>query len=119
MASQGSASGDRIVRPRELPGHIGLSLPTIWRLRRRGDFPEPIKLSPGCVGWWLSVIDAWVSVRAKAPGMTGDVAGELLDASETAFSMPDEPGRGRQQSARKKGCAYGTQNAESRQRRNE
>jgi len=32
---------DRIIRPRELAGRIGLSLATIWRLRQRGDLPEP------------------------------------------------------------------------------
>ena len=44
-------------------GLIGLSLATLWRLRRRGDLPEPIRLSPGCVGWRSSDIEAWLSAR--------------------------------------------------------
>lgn len=53
----------RILRPRELAERIGLSLTTIWRLRQRGELPEPIRLSPGCVGWRLSDIDAWLASR--------------------------------------------------------
>lgn len=56
---------DRILRPRELAGHVGLSLATLWRLRRRGDLPEPIRLSPGCVGWRSSDIEAWLAARAE------------------------------------------------------
>ena len=59
---------DRILRPRELADRIGLSLATLWRLRRRGDLPEPIRLSPGCVGWRSSDIEAWLSTRAEAGG---------------------------------------------------
>jgi len=59
-------ASDRIIRPRELAERIGLSLATIWRLRRRGDLPEPIRLSPGCVGWRTSDIDAWLANRAES-----------------------------------------------------
>lgn len=55
---------NRIIRPRELAERIGLSLATIWRLRRRGDMPEPIRLSPGCVGWRLSDTDEWLAARS-------------------------------------------------------
>lgn len=58
-------SHDRILRPRELAGYVGLSLATLWRLRRRGDLPEPIRLSPGCVGWRTSDVDAWLAARAE------------------------------------------------------
>jgi prophage regulatory protein len=56
---------NRIIRPRELAERIGLSLATIWRLRRRGDLPDPIRLSPGCVGWRISDIDAWLASRPE------------------------------------------------------
>jgi prophage regulatory protein len=56
---------DRIIRPRELAARIGLSLATIWRLRRRGDLPDPIRLSPGCVGWRTSDIEAWLANRPE------------------------------------------------------
>jgi prophage regulatory protein len=60
-----AAQIDRILRPRQLADRIGLSLATLWRLRRRGDLPEPIRLSPGCVGWRTSDIEAWLSARAE------------------------------------------------------
>jgi prophage regulatory protein len=56
---------DRILRPRQLADRIGPSLATLWRLRRSGDLPEPIRLSPGCVGWRTSEIDAWLTARAE------------------------------------------------------
>ena len=54
---------DRILRPRELSERLGLSLPTLWRLRRRGDLLEPIRLSPNCIGWRLSDIERWLNER--------------------------------------------------------
>ncbi len=58
-----STPSDRILRPRELADRIGLSLATLWRLRRRGDLTEPIRLSPGCVGWRSSDIERWLERR--------------------------------------------------------
>jgi prophage regulatory protein len=58
-------TSDRIIRPRDLADRIGLSLATLWRLRRRGDLPEPIRLSPGCVGWRTSQIEAWLVARSE------------------------------------------------------
>ena len=57
-------SPDRILRPRELASYVGLSLATLWRLRRAGSLPEPIRLSPNCVGWRISVVDGWLATRA-------------------------------------------------------
>lgn len=58
-----NASQDRILRPRELASYVGLSLATLWRLRRAGSLPEPIRLSPGCVGWRSSDIERWLEKR--------------------------------------------------------
>ncbi len=63
QATSPGLNPDRIIRPRELADKIGLSLATIWRLRKRGDLPEPIRLSPGAVGWRLSAIDSWLAGR--------------------------------------------------------
>lgn len=63
-ATPSSLNLDQIIRPRELANRIGLSLATIWRLRQRGDLPEPLRLSPGCVGWRASDIQAWLASRA-------------------------------------------------------
>lgn len=59
-------SHDRILRPRELASYVGLSLATLWRLRRAKSLPEPIRLSKNCVGWRKSVIDTWLETRSSA-----------------------------------------------------
>ena len=65
-AAASNPSHDRILRPRELAGYVGLSICTIWRLRRAGSLPEPIRLSSNACGWRLSTIEAWLSARAEA-----------------------------------------------------
>ena len=49
-----------IIRMKQLTKLIGLSQPTIFRLRQRGDFPEPVKLSPGAKGYLFSDIESWL-----------------------------------------------------------
>ncbi len=66
FAPNSNPSHDRILRPRELAGYVGLSLATLWRLRRTQSLPEPIRLSKNCVGWRISVIDAWLATRNHA-----------------------------------------------------
>jgi len=65
-AANSTASHDRILRPRELASYVGLSLATLWRLRKAQSLPEPIRLSTNCVGWRISVIDAWLATRNHA-----------------------------------------------------
>jgi prophage regulatory protein len=52
-----------IVAPRHLPDAAGISTTTAWRLRKRGLFPAPVRLSPGRVGWRKSDIDRWLAER--------------------------------------------------------
>jgi len=56
----------RILSNREVVELLGLSAATVWRLRRRGDFPEPIALSPGRVGWREHDLVAWIDRRQGA-----------------------------------------------------
>lgn len=53
----------RVLSPRELKSITGLSQATITRLRNRGDFPPPIRLSPRRVGWSESAIKTWLDAR--------------------------------------------------------
>jgi prophage regulatory protein len=39
---------------------------TVWRLRRAGKFPEPIRLSVGRIGWRRSDLDKWLAERQAA-----------------------------------------------------
>jgi predicted DNA-binding transcriptional regulator AlpA len=56
----------RFVSPRQLQQVTGLSEATLWRLRQRGDLPEPVRLSPGRVAWPQTVIEAWLTARSAA-----------------------------------------------------
>ncbi len=47
------------VRP--MAGNMGRA--TAWRLERAGDFPPPVKISPGRVAWRESDILAWQASR--------------------------------------------------------
>jgi prophage regulatory protein len=63
-----SAQAISILSPKQLTEQIGLSPATLWRMRQRGELPEPIRLSPGRVGWRTSDIEAWLASRAGAAG---------------------------------------------------
>lgn len=59
---------ERIMRPTELHKYLGIARVTIWRMVKRGDFPEPLRLSGtegrrSAVGWRRSVVTAWLDER--------------------------------------------------------
>ena len=51
---------DNFIRIRRVIERTGLSRATIYRKIRRDAFPQPRQLSPNCVGWYESEIDAWI-----------------------------------------------------------
>lgn len=59
---------DRIIRPRALADRLGVSVVSLWRWRRNGDLPEPIRISAGTVGWREAEIVAWLDRRAGTSG---------------------------------------------------
>lgn len=56
---------DRIIRPRALADRLGVSATTLWRMRQRGDLPEPISISTGAKGWREGDIASWLAARAE------------------------------------------------------
>lgn len=40
-----------------------VSRATRWRMVQRGEFPKPIRLSPGRVGWREIDVRAWLEAR--------------------------------------------------------
>ena len=63
----GTARPERqILRVADLEAQLGLSRTTIWRLRRAGQFPQPIRLSANAVGWPARAIDEWLTARPEA-----------------------------------------------------
>ncbi len=43
-----------------------VSRATLWRWVRDGQFPSPVKLSPGCTRWKLADLEAWETSREMA-----------------------------------------------------
>ena len=70
----------------------GISRTTAWRMQRTGDFPTPVAVSPGRVGWWESELTAWKGTRGAAkplappsrprlPGMPRRASGRSVTAA--------------------------------------
>ena len=53
----------KILRTKEVPGRIGVSRTSLWRLVRTGKFPPGIKLGPNSVGWKEEDVEDWLSNR--------------------------------------------------------
>lgn len=54
-----------VIRPKLIKQKTGLSLSTVNRLEKLGEFPKRRKLSEGSVGWLESEVDAWAEKRAR------------------------------------------------------
>lgn len=58
----------RIIRGKELSKMLNLSPTTIWRMRRAGQFPEPVSIPVRAVGWEEATIHEWVESRKVVGG---------------------------------------------------
>lgn len=54
------------IRRRELRKIVPLADTTIYEMEQRGEFPKRFNLSPRCVVWSLSEVEAWVKERRQA-----------------------------------------------------
>ena len=57
-----------LTRP-EVEELTGLKRATIYRLMRRGGFPEPRRIGERAVRWPLHEIEAWIEDRPRATGL--------------------------------------------------
>ncbi len=62
----GHETPGRFLGWRQVQELTGLGRTTAWRLRRTGDFPDPVVLSPGRVAWRERDIAAWNESRDTA-----------------------------------------------------
>jgi prophage regulatory protein len=56
---------DILVRITDVCVITGLSVPTIYRLMGRNEFPRPLKITNTARAWKLSEITAWVDSRSR------------------------------------------------------
>lgn len=61
---------DRLLPWPKVKDITGLSRTTAWRLQKTGDFPLPVVISPGRVGWRESELLVWKASRAPRGMMT-------------------------------------------------
>ena len=61
-----SSRSSRLLRLQVVAARVGLSATTIWRQRRRGQFPDPVRISPGCVAWREADVESWIASRSEA-----------------------------------------------------
>ncbi|MEE9363072.1 MAG: AlpA family phage regulatory protein [Cellulophaga sp.] len=54
---------ERILRTKEVQDMTSLSRTTIWRLERKGEFPNRVALSSGSIGWRATEIEKWIRER--------------------------------------------------------
>ena len=57
---------ERLLRQPEVCARTGLSRTVIFRKRRAGVFPAPVRISDNVIGWHESDIDAWIRAREVA-----------------------------------------------------
>jgi prophage regulatory protein len=67
MASKGEASIKRTIRRQQLREMVPLADSTIYEMEQRGEFPRRFALSPRCVVWDLSEVQAWLASRRSEP----------------------------------------------------
>jgi len=54
---------ERLLKILDVCSRLTIGRTTLYELRTKGDFPEPIRLSPRRVGWRLADIEAWEAAR--------------------------------------------------------
>lgn len=50
-------------RQRDVEKQTSLSRVTLWRMSKRGEFPQRVQLSPGRVGYNAAEVDSWLAAR--------------------------------------------------------
>ena len=67
MARQDTTALRRTIRRHQLREMVPLADSTIYEMEQRGEFPRRFALSPRCVVWDLSEVEAWLSLRRSTP----------------------------------------------------
>lgn len=54
---------------KQIADRYGNHSATIWRWVKIGEFPQPVKLSPGCTRWRLSDVLTWEASKGGRHGL--------------------------------------------------
>ena len=66
MAHRNDAPIKRTIRRQQLREMVPLADSTIYEMEQRGEFPRRFALSPRCVVWDLTEVEAWLEERRRA-----------------------------------------------------
>ena len=58
---------DAILRRPVVEQATGLTTSALYRLVKLGDFPQPVQITKGAVGWRQSTVREWIEDRPTAP----------------------------------------------------
>lgn len=56
-------TGHQILSRRQVADLLDISPVTLWRMRTRGEFPQPLQISSGRVGWCARTVWEWLAER--------------------------------------------------------
>lgn len=52
---------EKLLRPKNLCDKLGVSIPTLYRLMKKPEFPDKIRISSQAIGFRESEIDEWLN----------------------------------------------------------
>lgn len=58
----------KVISKRIMCEKLGVSPTTLWRMVKRGEFPAPIQISPGRVGWLEDEADGYIESCPRVGG---------------------------------------------------
>jgi prophage regulatory protein len=67
MPSKAENSTSRTIRRSQLREIVPLADSTIYEMEQRGEFPRRFALTPRCIVWDLSEVEAWLAARRASP----------------------------------------------------
>ena len=59
---------DRLLTRTEVEQRTALGRSSLYRLMRRGEFPEPYRISAKAVRWSLAEVEAWAAALPRSSG---------------------------------------------------
>jgi prophage regulatory protein len=60
--------GNFYLSDKQAAGRYQVKRGTVWRWLNEGNFPAPVKLSPGCTRWRVEDLQRWESEKARSTG---------------------------------------------------
>ena len=59
---------DRLLNRGEVERRVGLQRSALYDAMRRGEFPEPLRVTARAVRWSQAEVEAWIAARPRATG---------------------------------------------------